>query len=70
MMKKEVFIEGMKCEGCANTVQDRFSAIEGVESVEIDLANKSVLIESQSEVPEDTLVVALADTKYSLVDQN
>ena len=67
-MKKEVLIEGMKCEGCANTVQERFAAIEGVESVEIDLANKSVLIESQSEIQEDTLVAALADTKYSLVD--
>ena len=40
MMKKEVLIEGMKCEGCANTVQERFAEIEAVESVNIDLANK------------------------------
>jgi len=39
-MKKEVLLDGVKCAGCANTVQERFSAIEGVESVEVDLATK------------------------------
>ena len=68
MMKKEVLIEGMKCEGCANTVQERFAEIEGVESVKIDLANKKATIESQSEILENRLVAALADTKYSLVE--
>lgn len=68
MMKKEVLIEGMKCQGCANTVQERFAEIEGVESVEVDLATKKVMIESQSEILENRLVAALADTKYSLVE--
>ena len=40
IMKKEVLLDGVKCAGCANTVQERFSAIEGVESVEVDLATK------------------------------
>ena len=39
-MKKEVLLDGVKCAGCANTVQEKFSAIEGVESVKVDLANK------------------------------
>lgn len=39
-MKKEILLDGVKCAGCANTVQERFSAIEGVESVEVDLATK------------------------------
>jgi copper chaperone len=39
-MKKEVLLDGVKCAGCANTVQERFSAIEGVESVEVDFATK------------------------------
>ena len=68
MMKKEVLIEGMKCQGCANTVQERFAEIEGGESVEVDLATKKVMIESQSEILENRLVAALADTKYSLVE--
>lgn len=67
-MKKEVLVEGMKCEGCANTVQEKFEAIEGVDSVEIDLINKKAVLESQSNIDKDTLVFALADTKYSVVD--
>ena len=67
-MKKEVLVEGMKCEGCANTVQEKFEAIEGVDSVEIDLINKKVVLESQSNIDKNTLVFALADTKYSVVD--
>lgn len=39
-MKQEILLDGVKCAGCANTVQERFSAIEGVESVEVDLATK------------------------------
>lgn len=67
-MKKEVFVEGMKCEGCANMVQEKFEAIEGVQSVTIDLKNKKAVLESQSIIDKETLVSALSDTKYSVVD--
>ena len=32
-MKKELTIEGMKCEGCASTVVERLQSIAGVERV-------------------------------------
>ncbi|MGX7388838.1 heavy-metal-associated domain-containing protein [Carnobacterium divergens] len=67
-MKKEVVVEGMKCEGCANTVREKFEAIEGVKSVTIDLKNKKVVLESQSIIDKETLVSVLSDTKYSVVD--
>ena len=67
MMKKEVLLDGVKCAGCANTVQEKFSASEGVESVEVDLATKKAVLESQTEIDTETLNAALADTKYSLV---
>lgn len=68
MMKKEVLLDGVKCAGCANTVQEKFSAIEGVESVEVDLATKKAVLESQTEIDTEMLNAALADTKYSLVE--
>ena len=67
-MKKEVVVEGMKCEGCANTVREKFEAIEGVKSVTIDLKNKKAVLESQSIIDKETLVSVLSDTKYSVVD--
>lgn len=67
-MQKEVKVDGMKCAGCANTVQERFSAIEGVESVEFDLATKKATVESQTEIDTETLNAALAETNYSVVN--
>ncbi|MFV8814800.1 heavy-metal-associated domain-containing protein [Aerococcus urinaeequi] len=66
-MKKEVLVEGMKCEGCANTVKEKFKSIEGVESVEIDLINKKAVLESQTEIDTETLNAALAETNYSVL---
>lgn len=65
-MKKEVVVEGMTCEGCANTVREKFKAIEGVESVEIDVANKKVTLTSSSNIEREELESSLADTHYSL----
>ncbi|GEK91739.1 heavy-metal-associated domain-containing protein [Alkalibacterium kapii] len=65
-MIKEVTVEGMKCQGCANTVKENFSSIEGVDSVEVDVANNKVTVESQKEIDKQTLKSALSDTKYTV----
>ncbi|MGY0402508.1 heavy-metal-associated domain-containing protein [Carnobacterium jeotgali] len=67
-MKNEVLVEGMKCTGCASTVQEKFEAIKGVESVEVNLENKKVVVESKTEIDRDTFKSALSGTKYSVVD--
>lgn len=41
MMKKELLLEGMKCDGCVATVKEKFSAIAGVEEVIVDLEEKN-----------------------------
>lgn len=67
-MKNEVLVEGMKCAGCANTVQEKFEAIKGVESVEVNLENRKVVVESKTEIDKDTFKSALSGTKYTVVD--
>lgn len=66
-MKKELIIEGMKCEGCASTVAEKFQAVDGVERVMVDLDSKTAVIESQNEIDEPVFQEALADTKYEVV---
>lgn len=66
-MKKELTIEGMKCEGCASTVVEKFQSIEGVERVVVDLEKKQAIVESQNEIDEKVLIQALSDTNYKLV---
>lgn len=67
-MKKELTIEGMKCEGCASTVAEKFQAVDGVERVMIDLDSKTAIVESQSEIDAPVFQEALADTKYKVVE--
>ncbi|WEV60071.1 heavy metal-associated domain-containing protein [Streptococcaceae bacterium ESL0729] len=64
-MIKTYEISGMKCEGCAKTVKERFQKVAGVEDLKINLADKSVQVEGQVS-PQD-LAQALAGTNYSLI---
>jgi len=66
-MKKELTIEGMKCEGCASTVVEKLQSIEGVERVAVDLEKKQAIVESQNEIDETLFIQALSDTNYNLV---
>ncbi len=63
-MKKELTIEGMKCEGCASTVVEKLQSIAGVERVVVDLATKQAIVESQTEIDEAAVNQALSDTNY------
>lgn len=67
-MKNEIIVEGMTCAGCANTVKTKFEAVDGVKSVGVDLESKKITIESDSKIDKETLIAALSDTNYSIVE--
>lgn len=67
-MLKEVKIEGMTCGGCANSVKKKLSALEGVQSVEVDLDKQQAIISSERAIDQEVLKEALADTSYSIVE--
>ena len=66
-MRKEVIVEGMTCNGCAGTVQRKFSELEGVNNVSVDLASKTVSIESNADISKESLQQALEETAYKVV---
>jgi copper chaperone len=45
-LKQTLTIENMKCGGCTSTIIDRLSALESVNSVEVDLGSGTVTFES------------------------
>lgn len=47
-MKKTLTVEGMSCQHCVKAVKNALSQLEGVRSVEVDLATKKVEIEGDS----------------------
>lgn len=65
-MMQEVIVEGMKCEGCAKAVKERFETIKGVEAVSVSLEDKKVSITTRSVIDKAMLKAALAGTKYAV----
>ena len=66
-MKQEVTVNGMTCQGCANAVKTKFEKIKEIDSVKIDLENKKAILETEIEIPKDSLQTVLEDTNYEVV---
>lgn len=69
-MDYKVHVEGMSCNGCANSVKAAFSNIEGVSQVNVDLDEKQATLISSQELTKEKLEEALADTSYSVESLN
>jgi Cu+-exporting ATPase len=57
-------ISGMICASCANRVEKALRATTGVESAEIDLANKSAHVRMSESTSATHLIVALSAAGY------
>lgn len=49
-MKQTVYIENLKCGGCAATIVKGLTSINGVEDVNVDVENSAVLFSSDNEI--------------------
>lgn len=67
-MKMQLTIEGMKCEGCAETVLKCLKSIDGVTEASINLEDKSAIIESQYVISDRAIHESLAKEKYKVVE--
>ena len=63
-MKKVYNIEGVKCGGCAAVVKEKLSDIEGVETVEVDIAKKKLIVVGTTD--KEVLQKALSNTKFKI----
>jgi len=68
-MKHTYNIEGMTCGNCKAKVTDTLERIEGVQSVEVDLASKSATIDMDKHIPLKTMRNALPD-KYTITEKD
>lgn len=57
-------IEGVKCGGCAAVVKEKLNDIEGVETVEVDISKKKLIVVGTAD--KDVLQKALSDTKFKI----
>ena len=65
-MKHTYKIEGMSCNGCKSHVEKALSAVEGVESVKVDLEKGEAEIEMGKHTPLEKFQDALKDSHYEI----
>lgn len=66
-MKKKLLIEGMSCGHCVMHVKNALMELEGVANVEVNLDDKSALVELSSPVEDSALKEAIEDAGYDVV---
>jgi Copper chaperone len=67
-MTKKILIEGMSCGHCVNHVKEALSELAGVNKVDVNLATKSAVIETASEVADADIKFAVEDAGYDVVN--
>jgi len=67
-MEKKLMIEGMTCNGCANTVLRKLQSIEGVTEVTVSRETNSAVIRGENEVSNEAIYESLADVKYNVTE--
>ena len=67
-MKKTMIIEGMMCAHCTGRVQKALEEIGGVESVVMNLEEKSAEVMLTEEVSDDILKAAVTEAGYGVVE--
>ncbi|KZL92894.1 heavy-metal-associated domain-containing protein [Clostridium magnum] len=67
-MKKKLIVEGMSCGHCVNHVKTALEELNGVNSVSVDLASKTAVVEASNEVDDADIKAAIEDAGYEVVD--
>ena len=66
MNTKTIVIEGMQCNHCKMMVEKVLGAIEGVEKVEVNLENKTAVIERSKEVADAKIKEVVEEAGFIL----
>jgi len=65
MMNQTLKVEGMNCQHCQMAVEKALKGIAGVENVQVDLANKEVVVTGSA--GRDQLAKAIQEAGYEVV---
>ncbi|MFH5227573.1 heavy-metal-associated domain-containing protein [Antrihabitans spumae] len=68
MSTATVTVVGMTCGHCVSSVREEVGTIDGVTSVDVDLASGRVVIDSAEPVDRDVIKGAVHEAGYRLAD--
>jgi copper chaperone len=63
-MTYDLIVENIKCSGCAHTIKTGLSKLPGVESVDVDIPNGVIHIETHAETKRESLIEKLHHMGY------
>ncbi|MFY4749062.1 heavy metal translocating P-type ATPase [Aliarcobacter butzleri] len=66
-MEKILKVDGMTCGHCKARVEKVVSAIDGVDSVEVDLASKNVTVKMSKDISEQIISDVIVDAGYEVI---
>ncbi|MCT7564845.1 heavy metal translocating P-type ATPase [Aliarcobacter butzleri] len=66
-MERILKVDGMTCGHCKARVEKVVSAIDGVDSVDVDLASKNVTVKMSKDISEQTLSDVIVDAGYEVI---
>ena len=65
VVPREFVIEGMTCQGCADSITSALTHVPGVKSAKVSLADKrAIVLAKESEVSTETILAAIAAAGY------
>ena len=65
MRTENIFLENLKCHGCANTIQKELARMEGVDHVKVSIDNSSVeLSYDEKQIEKNDILHKLARLGY------
>lgn len=66
-----VAVNGMVCSFCANGLEKKFSSVEGVESVKVDLEAKEIRLVTKAgaNLSDENITRVVKEAGYSVVDK-
>ena len=67
-MKSILQISGMTCVGCKSSVEEKLGSLDGVDSVQVDLARGEAVIYSKNPIS-FSLIKEILPAKYSLINE-
>jgi len=70
MATEKIFIQNLKCGGCANTVKSVLTKEIGVQSVDVNVENSLVTIDHTGETKRETFIENLTQKGYPEVEAN
>lgn len=65
-MNYKIQLQGLHCEACKKITEKRIGKLEGVGSVNVDLNQQTVLVQSNRSLSQTEVEETLKDTEYKI----